>query len=56
MAVPSATAQPIFSIIGAIAVSITAFVRFTAMTTPESTEAGQGVWLTAPKGAVVGPD
>lgn len=34
MAIPSATWQLIFSVLGAVAVSITSFVRFTAMTTP----------------------
>ena len=34
MAMPSATWQMIFSMIGAIAVSVTAFVRFTGMASP----------------------
>ena len=37
MALPSPAWQMIFAVIGAIAVSITAFVRFTAMTAPGST-------------------
>jgi hypothetical protein len=43
MATPSATWQMIFLVIGAIAVSVTAFVRFTGMTAPGP--AGQGVAL-----------
>lgn len=41
MAMPSAIWQVIFSVIGAMAVSVTAFVRFTGMTAPGP--AGQGV-------------
>ena len=41
MAMPSATWQMIFSVIGAIAISITAFIRFTGMTAPGPT--GQGM-------------
>lgn len=41
MAMPSPSWQMIFSVIGAVAVGVTAFVRFTAMTTPEP--AGQGM-------------
>lgn len=41
MAMPSATWQMIFSVIGSIAVSVTAFVRFTGMTAPAPT--GQGM-------------
>ena len=40
MAVPSRTWQTVFSVIGAIAVSITAFVRFTGMTPPGPTQRG----------------
>lgn len=41
MAMPSPTWQTIFAVIGAIAVSVTAFVRFTGMATPGP--AGQGL-------------
>ena len=41
MAMPSPTWQTIFAVIGAIAVSVTAFVRFTGMATPRP--AGQGL-------------
>jgi hypothetical protein len=41
MAMPSPTWQMIFSVIGAIAVSVTAFVRFTGVAT--SGPAGQGL-------------
>jgi hypothetical protein len=41
MAMPSSTWQMTFSVIGAIAVSVTAFIRFTAMAAPGST--GQGM-------------
>ncbi|MCQ8280147.1 hypothetical protein NFI95_17020 [Acetobacteraceae bacterium KSS8] len=41
MAMPSATWQTIFAVIGAIAVGITAFLRFTEMATPGP--AGQGM-------------
>ncbi len=41
MAMPSATWQMIFSVIGAIAVSVTAFVRFTGVAAPGP--AGQGM-------------
>jgi len=41
MAMPSTTWQMIFSVVGAIAVSVTAFVRFTGMTVPGPT--GQGM-------------
>ncbi|WP_029005372.1 hypothetical protein [Azorhizobium doebereinerae] len=41
MAMPSPTWQTIFAIIGAIAVSVTAFVRFTGMAAPGP--AGQGL-------------
>jgi hypothetical protein len=41
MAMPSATWQMIFSVIGAIAVSVTAFVRFTGIAAPGP--AGQGM-------------
>jgi hypothetical protein len=41
MAMPSATWQMIFSVIGAIAVSVTAFIRFTGMAAPGP--AGQGM-------------
>ena len=34
MAMPSATWQTIFAVVGAIAVGVTAFLRFTAMATP----------------------
>jgi hypothetical protein len=40
MAMPSATWQTIFAVIGAIAVGITAFVRFTGIGTPGSAEQG----------------
>ena len=41
IAMPSPTWQTIFAVIGAIAVSVTAFVRFTGMATPGP--AGQGL-------------
>ena len=41
IAMPSATWQMIFSVIGAIAVSVTTFVRFTGMAAPA--RAGRGV-------------
>jgi hypothetical protein len=41
MAMPSPTWQTIFAVIGAIAVSVTAFVRFTGMAAPGP--AGQGL-------------
>ena len=41
MAMPSPTWQTIFAVIGAVAVSLTAFVRFTGMATPGP--AGQGL-------------
>ncbi|MBR1024748.1 hypothetical protein JQ559_33970 [Bradyrhizobium viridifuturi] len=41
MAMPSPTWQTIFAIVGAIAVSVTAFVRFTGMAAPGP--AGQGL-------------
>jgi len=41
MAMPSATWQIIFSVIGTVTVSVTAFVRFTRMTAPGP--AGQGM-------------
>ncbi|VTZ23866.1 conserved hypothetical protein [Methylocella tundrae] len=41
MAMPSPTWQTIFAVIGAIAVSVTAFVRFTGMAAPGSL--GQGL-------------
>ncbi len=41
MAMPSPTWQTIFAVIGAIAVSVTAFVRFTGMAAPRP--AGQGL-------------
>ena len=40
MAMPSPIWQMVFSVIGAIAVSVTAFVRFTGMTPPEPTQRG----------------
>lgn len=40
MAMPSPTWQMVFSVIGAIAVSFTAFVRFTGMTPPGRTQQG----------------
>ena len=40
MAMPSPTWQTVFSVIGAIAVSVTAFVRFTGMTPPGPTQRG----------------
>jgi hypothetical protein len=41
MAMPSATWQTIFAVIGAVAVGVTAFLRFTGMATPGP--AGQGM-------------
>jgi len=41
LAMPSPTGQTIFAVVGAIAVSITAFVRFTGMAAPGP--AGQGL-------------
>ncbi|HVZ06598.1 hypothetical protein [Rhodopila sp.] len=41
MAMPSSTWQAIFAVIGAIAVSVTAFLRFTGMAAPRP--AGQGL-------------
>lgn len=40
MAMPSPTWQTVFSVIGAIAVSVTAFIRFTGMTPPGPTDRG----------------
>jgi hypothetical protein len=40
MAMPSPTWQTVFSVIGAIAVSLTAFVRFTGKTPPGRTQQG----------------
>ena len=37
LAMPSATWQAVFSVVGAVAVSFTAFVRFTGATTPRPT-------------------
>jgi hypothetical protein len=41
MAMPSPTWQTIFAVVGGLAVSVTAFVRFTGMTAPGP--AGQGL-------------
>jgi len=41
MAMPSPTWETIFAVIGAIAVSVTAFIRFTGMAAPGPT--GQGL-------------
>ena len=40
MAMPSPTWQTVFSVIGAIAVSVTAFIRFTGMTPPGPADRG----------------
>ncbi len=40
MAMPSPIWQTIFAIVGAIAISVTAFVRFTAMAPPRTAEQG----------------